>query len=191
MEEDYRMDDEGEEDVMGLLFATNGSDEESLPPSGMGKGRSKSRAVPMDGIVDSSESVSASSSTKVQRKRRRKPLPDELKTEYRIKHDNDDGEHESDEADSRTRAISAPAPLLDAHPKKCRRTTKTTTTGMLSYCHHCRYNTRRPIMRRTVIDASASERGSKVYCDDCIEERYVLVIPSPQTFEIDRPCISS
>ena len=33
MEEDYRMDDEEEEDVMGLLFATNGSDDDFVPPS--------------------------------------------------------------------------------------------------------------------------------------------------------------
>ena len=176
------MDDEGEEDVMGLLFATNGSDEEFVPPSDMGKGKGKSRAVPMDGVVDSSEGVSTSSSTRVQRKRRRKPLPDELETEYRIKHDNDDGEHENDEADSRTRAISAPAPFLDARPKKCRRTTKTTTTGTLSYCHHCRYNTRRPRMRRTVIDASASERGSKVYCDDCHRGTVRSCNPVPANF---------
>ena len=86
MEEDYRMDDEGEEDVMGL-FATNANDDDFIPSSGMGKGKCKSPMVAMDGVV---ESVRASSSTRVQRKRRRKPLPDELETEYRIKHDDDD-----------------------------------------------------------------------------------------------------
>ena len=73
------MDDEEEEDVMGLLIATNGSDEEFVPPSGMGKGKGKSRAVAMDGVVDFPESVGASSSSRVQRKRRRKPFPDDAR----------------------------------------------------------------------------------------------------------------
>ena len=66
--EDYRMGDEEEEDVMGLLFAANGSDEDFVPPSvsGTGKSKSKSQAVDMDGVVDSPESVGASSSTRVQ-----------------------------------------------------------------------------------------------------------------------------
>ena len=132
MEEDYRMDDEEEEDVMGLLFAANTSDEDFVPPSVSGKGKGKSRAVAMDGVVDSPESVGASSSTRVQRKRRRKPFPDETELEHRIKHDDDDheSEHESDEGVPRTRTISAPAPVrLDAHPKKRRRTTTTTGTS--------------------------------------------------------------
>ena len=53
MEEDYRMDNEGEEDVMSLLFAVNGSDDDLRPPSGTGKGKGKSRAVAMDDVVDS------------------------------------------------------------------------------------------------------------------------------------------
>ena len=132
---------------MGLLFATNGSDEEFVPPSGMG---SKSRAVPMDGVVDSPESVGALSSTRVQRKRRCKPFPDEAETELRIKHNDDDGEHESDRANSRTRAISAPAPaLLDARPKQRRRMTTTTlsSSSTWTFCHHCWCKSRRPKMR--------------------------------------------
>ena len=98
MEEEYRMDDEEEEDVMGLLFAANSSDGDFVPPSGMGKGNGKSRAVAMDSVVNSPESVGASSSTRVQRKRRPKPFPDDAETEHRIKDDHDD--HETDEADS-------------------------------------------------------------------------------------------
>ena len=62
MEEEYRMDDE--EDVMGLLFAANTSDDDFVPPSRTGKGKSKSRAVAMDSVVNSPESVGASSSTR-------------------------------------------------------------------------------------------------------------------------------
>src|ERR1700744_762418 len=108
MEEEYRMDDEEEEDVMGLLFAANASDDDFVPSSGMGKGKGKSRAVVMDSVVNSPESVGASSSTRVQRKRRPKQFPDDAETEHRIKDDDDD--HETDEADLRARAISAPAP---------------------------------------------------------------------------------
>ena len=177
MEEDYRMDDEEEEDVIGLLFATNGSDEEFVPPSGMGKGKGKSRAVPMDSVVDSPESVGASSSSRAQRTRRRKPFPDEAETEYRNKHDDNDDDHESDESDSRTRAISAPAPvLLYARPKKRRRTTTTpsSSSSRWSFCHHCRCKSRRPKMRCSVIVASTSERCRKLYCDGCIEKRYAV-----------------
>ena len=171
IEEDYRMDDEEEEDVMGL-FAANGSDDDFVPPSGMGKGKGKSRAVPMDSVVDSpADTVGASSSTRVQRKRCRKPFPDEAETEYRNKHDDNDG------ADSRTRAISAPAPAhLDARPKKRRRTTTTpsSSSSTWSFCHHCRCKSRRPKMRCLVIVTSTSEWCRKLYCDGCIEKRYAM-----------------
>ena len=181
MEEEYCMDDEEEEDVMGLLFAANASDDNFVPPSGMGKGKGKSRAVAMDSVVNSPERVGASSSTRVQRKRRPKPFPDDAETEHRIKDDHDD--HESD-ADSRARAISAPAPLvLDARPKKRRRTTTTTSSSSSTwtFCHHCRCKSRRPKMRCSVIVASTGERCRKLYCDGCIEKRYSPAIPSPQT----------
>ena len=58
---------------MGLLFAANVSDDDFAPTSGMGKGKGKSRAVAMYGILDSPESVGASFSTRVQWKRRRQP----------------------------------------------------------------------------------------------------------------------
>ena len=111
------MDDEEEEGVMGLLFAANTSDEDFVPPSGVGEGEGKSRAIAMDGVVDS-PNVGASSSTTIQRKRRRNPFPDETEPEYRAKHD-DDIDDKSHEADPLARAISAPTPiLLDARPKK-------------------------------------------------------------------------
>ena len=182
------MDHEEEEDVMGLLFAANASDDDFVPPSGMGKGKGKSRAVVMDSVVHSPESVGASSSTRVQRKRRPKAFPDETETEYRVKDDDDD--HESNEADSGARAISAPAPpLLDARPKKRRRTTTTTSSSSLAwtFCYHCRCKSRRPKMRCSVIVASAGERCRKLYCDGCIEKRYSPAIPSPQTLRLIWP----
>jgi hypothetical protein len=68
-DEDYTMNDEEEDDVMGLLFAANASDDDFVPPSGLGKGKGKSRAVPMDGVVDSPSSVGASSSTRFRGRR--------------------------------------------------------------------------------------------------------------------------
>jgi hypothetical protein len=68
MDEEYRMDEE-EEDVMGLLFTASTSNDDRTPPSGLGKGKGKSRAAPVDSVVDSPESVGASPSTRVQRKR--------------------------------------------------------------------------------------------------------------------------
>ena len=185
MEEEYRMDDEEEEDVMDLLFAANGSDDDFVPPSGMGKSKGKSRAVAMDSVVNSPENVGDSSSTRAQRKRRPNPFSDEAETENLVKDDDDD--HESNEADSRARAISAPAPpLLDARPKKRRRTTTTTSSSSSTwtFCHHCRCKSRRPKMRCSVIVASTSERCRKLYCDGCIEKRYSPAIPSPQTHSL-------
>ena len=171
------MDDEEEEDVMDLLFAANTSDKDFVPPSGEGKGKDKSRAIAMDGVINSPKSVGASSSTRIQRKRWRNPFPDETEPEYRAKHD-DDIDDESDEADPLARAIYAPTPvLLDARPKKRRRTTTTISSSSLSiltFCRHCRCKSRRPKMRCTAIVASAGERCRELYCDGCIEKRYVL-----------------
>ena len=67
-----------------------------------------------------------------------------------------------------------------------------TTTGLQLYCHLCRCNKRRPNMRCIVIDASRGERCHKVYCDGCVEKRYVFCIPSLQTFfDYDRAGIRS
>jgi hypothetical protein len=170
VDEDYKMnDEEEEEDVMGLLFAENTSDDDFVPSSGMGKGKGKSRAIALDGVVHSPESVGASFSTRVQKKRRTKSFPDEAEHAHRVKHDEDsDDDHESDEDGSRVHAISAPA--LDAQPEKRRRT----TTSEMAFCHHCRLKTPGPKMRYTLIVASARERCRKLFCDGCTEKRYVL-----------------
>ena len=41
MEEDYRMDGEEKEDVMGLLFGANASDDDFMPPSGWARARAR------------------------------------------------------------------------------------------------------------------------------------------------------
>ena len=101
---------------------------------------------------------------------------DELETENRFKDDHND--HESDEADSRTRAISAPAPLfLDARPKKRRRhrhERSATAAGARSAD---------PKIRCSVIVASTSERCHKLYCDGCMEKRYVLASHHRRLFD--------
>ncbi|KAN0136396.1 hypothetical protein V8E53_005764, partial [Lactarius tabidus] len=144
---------------MGLLFAENTSDDDFVPSSGMGKGKGKSRAITLDGVVHSPESVGASFSTRVQKKRRTKSFPDEAEHEHR------DDDHENDEDGSRVHAISAPA--LDAQPEKRRRT----TTSEMAFCHHCRLKTPGPKMRYTLIVASARERCRKLFCDGCTEKR--------------------
>ena len=72
MEEDYRMDDAEEEDVIGLLFAANGSDDDFLC---LRRGQARVRAkVELSLWTASStcpENIETSSSTRVQRKRRR------------------------------------------------------------------------------------------------------------------------
>jgi hypothetical protein len=50
---------------MGLLFAADTSDDDFVPPPRLGMGKDKSRAVPMDDVVDSPESVGTSSSTNI------------------------------------------------------------------------------------------------------------------------------
>ena len=78
----------------------------------------------------------------------------------------DDGEHESNEADPRVR-VTVPAPVqLDVRPKKCRRTT--------TLSHHYPTKTRRPKVRCTLVNASAGERCRKLYCNSCITKQYVL-----------------
>jgi hypothetical protein len=118
-DEGYTMNNEKEQDVMGLLFAANTIDEDFVPRSGLSKGKDKSRAVPMDGVVDPPESAGAPSSTRVQRKRHLELFPDETEAEHRTKPDDNDndGEHESEDG-SRAQAISTPAPgLLNARPR--------------------------------------------------------------------------
>ncbi|KAH9069522.1 hypothetical protein EDB83DRAFT_2372857, partial [Lactarius deliciosus] len=82
-------DNEEEEDVMGMLFE-NTSDDDFMPPSGLGKG--KGRAVVVDDVVELSETAAAGS--RMRRKSWRKELADEAEVGH-----NDDSDDEGDDDD--------------------------------------------------------------------------------------------
>ncbi|KAH9055280.1 hypothetical protein EDB87DRAFT_1338580 [Lactarius vividus] len=161
-------DDEEEEDVMGMLFE-NKSDDDFVPPSGLGKGKGKSRAVVVDGVVELSESVAAAAGSRMRRKTWRKELADEAE----IGGNNDSSDESSDDDGPRAHAISAPV-FTNARRKK--RTPASSTSGVLpgglTFCHHCRSTTRRPKMRCTLIKASTDKQCRNLFCDRCIEKRY-------------------
>jgi hypothetical protein len=103
----------------------------------MGKGKGKSRAVTMDGVIDSLESV-GTSSMRVQWKQHRKLLPDETEHEHQIKYDEDDDNGHDQGA---TRTIHTRMQHLCLHffidtcRDKCLCTTMTMTLGMMF--RHC------------------------------------------------------
>ena len=45
-----------------------------------------------------------------------------------------------------------------------------------TFCHHCRCKSRRPKMRCTFIRESTGVQCRKLYCDACIEKRYVTIL---------------
>ncbi|KAH9041043.1 hypothetical protein EDB85DRAFT_1886676 [Lactarius pseudohatsudake] len=141
-------DNEEEEDVMGMLFE-NTSDDDFMPPSGLGKG--KGRAVVVDGIVELSESVAAAAGSRMRRKSWRMELADEAEVG-----ENNDSDDESED-DDETHPASSSSGVLP---------------GGLTLCHHRRSTTRRPKMRCTLIKASTEMRCRNLFCDRCIENRY-------------------
>jgi hypothetical protein len=81
--------------------------------------------------------------------------------------------------------LSTPAPgLLNARPKKRRRPLP--SSGSMTYCHHCRCNTRKPKMRCTLIDTSASERCRTIYRDSGTEKRYTMRLILPHKLSNSR-----
>ncbi|KAH9036078.1 hypothetical protein EDB84DRAFT_1198427 [Lactarius hengduanensis] len=146
-------DEEGE--VMGTLFE-NTSDDDFVPPSELGKG--KGRAVVVDGVVESSESVAAAAGSRMRRKS--------------WHNDGSDDESSSDYG-PRAHAISAPV-FTNARRKK--RSPASSSSGVLpwglTFCHHCRRKTPLPRMRCTLIKASTDEQCRNLFCYLCIEERY-------------------
>ncbi|KAH9167665.1 hypothetical protein EDB89DRAFT_107258 [Lactarius sanguifluus] len=163
-------DNEEEEDVMGMLFE-NTSDDDFVPPSGLGKGKGKGkgRAVVVDGVVELSESVAAAAGSRMRRKSWRKELADEAEVE-----ENNDSDDEGDDDDGpRAHAISAPV-FTNARGKRRKPATSASAMppGGLTFCHHCRSTTRRPKMRCTLIKESTDKRCHNLFCDRCIENRY-------------------
>ena len=183
MHEGERMDDEEEEDVMGLLFENVGHDD-FVPPSGLGKGKGKGKGKIVDGSVESPEGISpaaaaAAAAVRIRRKSWCKTFADEADVEHWVRHnDDDDSLSESDEEGPRPSAIFAPAFPNASHMK---RPTPTSSSSKLvrelTYCHHCRCKSRRPKMRCTSINKT-SERCAKRFCDNCVEKRYALRIPN-------------
>ncbi|KAH9011690.1 hypothetical protein EDB85DRAFT_1101445 [Lactarius pseudohatsudake] len=151
---------------MGMLFE-NTSDDDFMPPSGLGKG--KGRAVVVDGIVELSESVAAAAGSRMRRKSWRKELADEAE----VGENNDSDDESEDDDGPRAHAVSAPV-FTNARRKK--RTPASSSSGVLpgglTFCHHCRSTTRRPKMRCTLIKASTEKRCRNLFCDRCIEKRY-------------------
>ncbi|KAH9036066.1 hypothetical protein EDB84DRAFT_1437744 [Lactarius hengduanensis] len=143
-------DNEEEEDVMGMLYE-NTSDDDSMPPSGLGKG--KGRAVVVDGVVELSESVAAAAGSRMRRKSWRKELADEAEVGH-----NDDSDNEGDDDDG-PRAHAIP---VFTNARRKNRTPASSSSGVLAggltFCHHCRSTTRRPKMRCTLIKASTEMR---------------------------------
>ncbi|KAH8999807.1 hypothetical protein EDB86DRAFT_610991 [Lactarius hatsudake] len=150
-------DDEEEEDDMGMLFE-NTRDDGCVPPSGLGKGKGKARAVIVDGVFESSESVATAAGSRMRRKTWRKELADEA--EVGENNDSNDG-------------ISAPV-FTNTRCKK--RTPTSSSSGVLpvglTFCYHCRSTIRRPKMRCTLIKASTDKPCRNLFCEGCIEKRY-------------------
>ena len=176
--EGERMDDEEEEDVMGLLFE-NVSHNDFVPPSGLGKGKGKGKGKIVDGSVESPESISPAAAARIRRKSWRKTFANDADVEDRVRHnDDDDSMSESDEEGPRAPAISAPAFPNASHMKRPMPSSSSSElVRELTYCHHCRCKTRRPKMRCTSIN-KMSERCAKMFCDNCVEKRYALRIPT-------------
>ena len=178
--ESERMDDEEEEDVMGMLFE-NVSHDDFVPPSGLGKGKGKGKGKIVDGSVELPESISPAAAARIRRKSWRRTFADEADVEHRVRHDDDDDDDslsESDKEAPRAPTISAPAFSNASHMK--RPTPSSSSSKLvrgLTYCHHCRCKSRRPKMRCTSINKT-SEWCAKMFCDNCVEKRYALRIPN-------------
>ncbi|KAH9167670.1 hypothetical protein EDB89DRAFT_107686 [Lactarius sanguifluus] len=170
---------------MGMLFE-NASDDDFMPPSGLGKG--KGRAIDVDGVVELSESVAAAAGSRMRRKSWRKELADEAEVGH-----NDDSDLDSDDEGDhddgpRAHAISAPV-FTNARRKKRMPATSSSAMppGGVTFCHHCRGTTRRPKMRCTLIKASTDKPCCNLFCDRCIEKRYPQLTFDRSAEDFERP----
>ena len=146
------MDDEEEEDVVGILFE-NASDNDLLPPSGLGKGKGKGKGLAVVVGLPNSLSPAAAAGSRIRKKSWRKALADgdEVVVRYNDKDGYSDGE--SGEDVPRAHPISAPA-VLGAQRMKRRLSSLSSlsSSSVHTFCHHCRTRSRRPKMRCTLIN---------------------------------------
>jgi hypothetical protein len=156
-------DVEDEGDVMGLLFEDPpDGDFVSRPPSvrgagGKGKNKDKATVAGADTMDIDIDVGARTGGTRIRRKSWRKALADD-----------DDKTDHSEDTDT------------EANDTVGRRHSSTMSRNLSSslgatYCHHCRRKTFRPKMRCTHIRKSTGEQCRKMYCDLCIERRYVFL----------------
>ena len=84
------MDDDEEEDIMGLLFE-NVSHDDFVPPSGLRKGKGKGKGKIVGGVVESPDSIDPAASAGARRRRKswHKALSDEREVKVRIRQDDE------------------------------------------------------------------------------------------------------
>jgi hypothetical protein len=164
--DDEDSDDLGDEgDVMGLLFenSTDG-DTVSRPPSAHGpggKGKNKDTAT-VDGADARQINTGINGRAGGTRKRRkswRQALADE-----------DDNTDHCEDTDTESHDTVARPYLSNVSNNLSSSVTRT-------FCHHCRCKTFRPKMSCTRINKSTRKPCRKMYCDSCIEKRWV---PAPR-----------
>ena len=115
------MDDEEEEDVVGLLSQNTSEDDNTLvPQSRSGKGKGKGRVAIVDGVIESPVSVSAgaassaSTTTRIRKPSWRKALADEAAAPDTS---DADGEAETDDNVEGNPPISGPVVALHPLPR--------------------------------------------------------------------------
>ena len=162
-DKDKNLDDDDieEGDVMGLLFEdpTDGDFVLGTPSARSardagGKGKDKDN-VTMGGADAMRIGIGIDATTRDTRKRRKswKALADEV----------DHYEDTDTEADS---VVEQPhSPNISNNDLSSLLT--------MTFCHHCRRKTARPKMRCTRIRGSTGEQCRKLYCDNCVQKRYV------------------
>jgi hypothetical protein len=140
-----------EDDVEGLLFQDS-ADGEFVPPPGKGKGKVR---VVGGADADVAGRRMGASDSRIRTKSWRQALADENEESKA------DTDAEVDETAATETTMAAMAMI------------------MTSFCHHCRRRTTRPKMRCTRFRESTGVQCCKLYCDLCIEKRYVRLRLSP------------
>ncbi|KAH9055278.1 hypothetical protein EDB87DRAFT_1338461 [Lactarius vividus] len=168
-------DNEEEEDVMGMPFG-NTSDNNFVPPSGLGKG--KGRAVVVDGVVEFSESVAAVTSSRMRRKSK------ELVDEAEVGENNDSNDESSNDDGPRVHTISAPV-FTNARRKTSRPKMRCMLIKALTdeqcpnlFCDLCIEKRYPPLtFDRTVDDFECLACRNYCNCSLCLRKRGEVYVP--------------